>query len=144
MVLSPESTQEVWTRLQLYAFAEKIVLPELMNYCMSVFITICKAHRILPGPPMIGMVYLGAPLGSRLRKITAEMMHWRLVTLVPDAESIPPHFGQLLAENEELRADFLGCMLLSNGKKIVDPCQTPDKCIYHVHEAGFDTKLCKY
>ncbi|KAH6682663.1 hypothetical protein B0J14DRAFT_673045 [Halenospora varia] len=135
-------------RIKLYAFAEKIVQPHLMDYTMTALITNYEKLGIVPSPKAMHKAYELTPPNSLLRKFMGVSLHYTTVYYNFDPESkekILDEITKALVKNKELARDFVS-NVNSTGRESASPIMVPNKCIFHVHKDNFDKSRdhCEY
>jgi len=139
MTKNTATSGPMWTRFKLYCFAEKICLPELMDYTMSSIMSACVRGDKSPSIEVMRMVYGGTKQGSRLRLFTAHVLHF----LIRNGGDLGPwpssKLAQVMNEHEDLTVNVLQ-LLRDNSKAPSHPGHYP-KCMFHVHTKNH---TCKY
>lgn len=122
--------RELGYRLDLYCFAEKICLNNLMDCAMTtIMMGFQKTHTMLR-PVVIDMIYRHTSPRSPLRKFLALCLVWEIFVAEDDCSS--SELSEALGENEDLRMDVI--RLLKSGERGDRDPRGPDPCEFHMHD----------
>lgn len=123
-------------RIELYGLAEKICLPSLADYTMTLIISNFKSSKMIPGASIVQRAYELVPQGSLLLSFMALCVHH-------DA-FLKAHYGENdwtgqdkvanLAANQELLRDVMAIVTVNYGSFIRSnhPLKQP-VCNFHKH-----------
>ena len=139
MALNTSTSGPMWNRFNLHCFAEKICLPDLMDYTMSSIMSACARGDKSPSLAVIGMVYGSTTHGSKLRQFFAHTVHF----MIRNGGDLGPwpssKLAQVMTDHEDLTLGVLQ-LLRNNSGPPSSPGQY-QKCMFHVHGKEH---ACKY
>lgn len=130
--------KENWNLFELYALADKLCIPEVMDRTFDAYVSSLKNKKVRPLPSIISKGYACTPENSPLRKFLCMEFVYTLLKFkdTPGGAYSNEKLHEVLLEVPDLVRDMIPHMRAVVGRTLVDPFSELPSCRYHTHPIG--------
>jgi hypothetical protein len=137
---SPPENDIFLDRIRLYCFAEKILLPNLMDLTMTILFSNYKKLGKMPTDEAVGLAYQHSGPKSPIRTFMTRSVAWSITQQTSTSWTTEGLAGTLMTSGE-LTYDVVELLRGTSSVKLYGPCEV-DRCKLHVHEES--SQACQY